>query len=137
LEYDSLAAQCGQIINGDQILGINGNRIKSREHVIDLFQQSKKKVTLLIAREKCQTLKENNTIININSTITKTLNTIQSNTIKNESINEFYTNNELSISTINKNCTDYPNEAEIYELVPHRGITQLQLNSDDCPIIAL
>ncbi|CAI2732355.1 unnamed protein product [Schistosoma spindalis] len=108
LEYDSLAAQCGQIINGDQILGINGKRIKSREHVIDLFQQSKTKVTLLIARDKCITLKEN-TLININSPITKTFNTIQSNNkLKNESINEFDTNNELSISTINKNCTDYP-----------------------------
>ncbi|XP_018653258.1 hypothetical protein Smp_141520 [Schistosoma mansoni] len=44
LELNSLAEKSGQIYNGDQILSINGNRIKSREHVIDLFQQSQLKV---------------------------------------------------------------------------------------------
>ncbi|CAH8296077.1 unnamed protein product, partial [Schistosoma turkestanicum] len=76
MEFNSLAAQSGQIMNGDQLLGINGQRIQSREHVIDLFQQSKSKVVLLIARENyCHesrtTVKENTS----SSILPKTLNT--------------------------------------------------------------
>ncbi|TNN14791.1 PDZ domain-containing RING finger protein [Schistosoma japonicum] len=77
LELDSLAAQSGQINSGDQILSINGQRIQSREHVIDLFQQSKSIVTLLIARENhnlCITTK-NNTLDLSNSINSKTLDT--------------------------------------------------------------
>ncbi|VDP97537.1 unnamed protein product [Trichobilharzia regenti] len=67
LEFDSLASQSGQISSGDQILRINGQVIKSREHVIDLFQQSKSKVVLLIAQESgdsCEPAKNNKSTVN-------------------------------------------------------------------------
>ncbi|VDP66037.1 unnamed protein product [Echinostoma caproni] len=47
IEPHSVASRCSDILVGDRIIKINGELIKSRTHVIDLFNQSEDVATLL------------------------------------------------------------------------------------------
>lgn len=51
IEPNSVASRCGDIFLGDRIIKINGELIRSRFHVIDLFNQSSDVATLLVARQ--------------------------------------------------------------------------------------
>ncbi|CAH8615128.1 unnamed protein product [Heterobilharzia americana] len=135
LEFDSLAAQSGQIFSGDQILEINGQTIKSREHVIDLFQQSKSKVVLLIAREKTvgcivpevsdtkmgaadavsstspiqmdmKHRKDNESVCLLQNLSTQDSQTCSSLSVKELSSNEFCASNDFT-NSMNKDCSNF------------------------------
>ncbi|XP_042897263.1 E3 ubiquitin-protein ligase PDZRN3-B isoform X2 [Parasteatoda tepidariorum] len=54
IEPDSLAAKDGRIMEGDQLLQVNGVDVRNREQAVSLFSSKEPEVTLLLSRPRLQ-----------------------------------------------------------------------------------